>query len=222
MKISATSRGFTLIEILVTSSLIVFITVLVIRNFSASRLNLERVANTMASDIRLAQQLALSSHQLKGPADPALRNRCGYGIAADPNSPAPQRVYIVYAGLPTVKADGTPNNCSGARQYQASQDIIAYKTVVLDLRLDFRDNSGQGQLFKDTYFEPPGPSVYFQQTLQNINESQQIIIKKVGVGIQGGPSGSSCSNGNPNCIFICVYGSGRVEVTKNYNGGNCP
>lgn len=215
------SDGFTLIEVLVTASLVVYTTIAVIRNFSNSRVNYERIANVMASDIRLAQQMTLSAHKYQGPNDPAPRNRCGYGITPDPASVAPQQTYIVYAGLATIKADGvTPNSCSGARQYQASQDTPAYKTVVLDSRVDFRDNSGQGQIFKDIYFEPPGPSVYFQNTSQTIDQCQHIVIKKVGVDLQGGPQGSSCQKGSPYCIYIDVYGSGRVEVSKNFN--SCP
>lgn len=221
IKFISSNKGLTLIEILVTASLIAFITVLVLRNFNYSRLNLDRVANVMASDIRLAQQLALSAHKYQGPNDLAPQNRCGYGITPDPNSIAPQQAYIVYAGLATVKSDGvTANNCPGGRQYQASQDTPAYKTVILDSRIDFRDNSGQGQIFKDIYFEPPGLSVYFQNTGQTIDQCQHIVIKKVGVALQGGPAGSSCQKGNPNCIYIDVYGSGRVEVSNNFN--SCP
>ncbi len=215
--------GFTLVEILVTASLIVFITSAVIRNFSASRLNLERVANVMASDIRLAQQLALSSYQYKGPIDPVPRNRCGYGVTQDPSNP--QQGYIVYVGPATVKPDGTPNNCGDARQYQSSQDTPAYKSVLLDLRINFRDNPGQGNLFKDLYFEPPSPTVYFGNQLPSPNPAdpetyfERVVIKKIGVGIKGGPPGSSCEKGNPDCIYICVYVSGRVEVSKTWT---CP
>ena len=228
------SKGFTLVEILVVAGLIAYVTTLVIRNFSASRLNLERVANVMASDLRLAQQLALSSHQYQGPNDLALRNRCGYGITkpngggsednavecsdgidndsdtfVDSLDPGCNRLYYIYAGPATVNSSGQPNNC-GSTNYQTSQDTPYYKTVVLDSRIDFVDNPG----FSDIFYKPPGPTTYIQNSNSPSNPAnpttyyEKITIKKVGVTKQ------NCDNGSPDCIFICAYFSGRVEVSK--------
>lgn len=240
---SGNSKGFTLIEILVTAGLIVFVTSLVIKNFSASRLNLERVANVVASDIRLAQQLALSSHQFQGASDPAPRNRCGYGITKpasggteasptecsdkidndgdtliDSRDPGCNRIYYIYAGPPSVDASGQPVNCASTT-YQASQDYPYYKTVVLDQRIDFVDNPG----FQDIFYKPPDPTTYIQnQTIpSNLADPatyyELITIKKVGVTKQ------NCTSGSIDCIYICVYYSGRVEVAKNTtNPIKCP
>ncbi|MDP3696573.1 MAG: type II secretion system protein, partial [Candidatus Taylorbacteria bacterium] len=210
------SKGLTLIEILVTASLIVFTTAVVIRNFRASRLDFERVANVMASDIRLAQQLALSSHQHRGSLDPVPRNRCGYGITKtqsggpeatqaecadgvdndgdtfiDSSDPGCNRLYHIYAGPPTIKPDGTPGSC-GSANYQTPNDTPYYKTVVLDSRIDFVDTPAP----KDIFYKPPGPTTYINNgsTPSNLADPityyEVITIKKVGVTKQ------NCTNGS--------------------------
>lgn len=229
------SGGFTLVEIIVTAGLIVFTTVLVIRNFTASRLNLQRVANVLVSDIRLAQQLALTSTQYKGSTDPVPRNRCGYGVTKaqsggtedtptecgdgtdndgdtyiDSLDPGCNRLYYIYAGPPSVDASGNPVACA-SKTYQQSQDYPFYKTVALDNRVDFVDNPG----FRDIFYTPPGPTTFIQNSDLPSNLAdpttyyEKITIKKVGVTKQ------NCQAGSPDCIFICVYFSGRIEITKN-------
>lgn len=228
------SKGFTLVEILVVAGLVAFVTVISIRNLTGSRLNLDRLANVMASDFRLAQQLALSSHQHQGPLDPVPRNRCGYGITkpqsggaessatecsdgldndsdtfVDSLDPGCNRLYYIYAGPSTLDPAGLPVNC-GSSNYQTNQDTPYYQAVVLDQRIDFVDNPAP----KDIFYKPPGPTTY----INNINTPsdlldpttyyQRMTIKKVGL------TKTDCNDGSPNCRFICVYFSGRVEVSK--------
>ena len=218
------SKGFSLVEILVVASLIGYISTVVIRNFTASRLNLERVANVMVSDIRLAQQLALSSHKYRGSTDPSDRNRCGYGITNKPNDisdPNNDRKYQIYAGPPTVDAGGNPANCNSP-QYQQSQDFPFYKSVILDSRIEFETSPR----FSDIFFMPPGPTTYIgsRNAPTDISDPttywEQIIIKKNGTPKNGGPTSGACNRGSPNCIYVCVYYSGRVEVSKVFN--SCP
>lgn len=213
------SKGLTLIEILVTASLMVFVSALVIRNSSITRINLDRVANVVASDVRLAQSMALSSrkYQYLGAypgdpnADPSPRNRCGYGISIEHQSATR---YFVYAGPPTINPNGTPRNC-GPSSYQpsAQQDTPAYKTVLLDPQnrvvFDVTPPS------KDIYYEPPGPTTYIGN---NQNSSvEKIKIMKAGLTNQ---QINACDNAaSTNCIFVCAYLSGRVEITR---GPACP
>ncbi len=211
--------GITLIEILVTASLIVYISTLIIQNFSIG-LNLDRIANSMVSDIRLAQQLALSAHQFQGPGDPEPRNRCGYGIYSLPTYMLPlgldfTRSYGVYAGEPTLTAEGLPNPCGLERYggYDANKPF--YRTVTLDSRVEFGFTGvGGWGVFSDIFFKPPGPTTYIDGLSVPVgNPWGRIIIKRTGV------PDSDCEEGSPKCIFICVYYSGRVEVSKN---ANCP
>lgn len=216
-------RGLTLIDILVTAGLIVFTTIMVLRNSSAT-LNLGRIANVMASDIRIAQSLATSTHQYQGSLDGAPVIRCGYGITNQPNDnldPNNDRKYAIYSGPATVNADGSQGDCS-SRNYPNNADeqpnYPFYRKVVLNTRVRF-DTSAR---FKDIFFEPPGPTTYINDRDAPLNPGnpatyyQKIIIQENDVP-NNGPG--SCSNGSPKCIYICVYYSGRVEVTKNFN---CP
>jgi Tfp pilus assembly protein FimT len=205
------SRGLTLIEIVVVGGLIAYVSILAIKNFSATRIDFEKVANVIAADVRLAQQLSLSAHQLKGPTDLNAVSRCGYGITSvTPTS------YNIYAGPPSS------GNCGNPKYNGTDQPYYNSRAVTLDSRLNFYD-TGIGQKFGDIFFMPPGPTVYLENSVLGINQSNQadqILVKLAGVRAQGGPAGSSCQRGNPNCIYICVYGSGRVEVVKTY--GVCP
>ena len=181
-------RGLTLIEVLVTASLIVFISTLVIRNISISKLNLERLAGVVVADVRLAQSLALSTKKTED------QIRCGYGI-----SQINSTTYVVYAGPPTT------SNCA-SKNYNTSQESITYKTVVLDPRADLVDSPK----FSDVFYEPPDPKTTIVQGGSSVVD---IIIKKLGTTKQ------TCNNFSVDCIHVCVYDSGRVEVTR---GPNCP
>ena len=221
----SSEKGLTLIDILVTVGLIIFTTVMVLRNSLSSSFNLERIANVMASDIRIAQSLATSTHQYKGSLDVVPVNRCGYGITNKPDdssNPDNDRKYAIYAGPATVNSDGSPEDCS-FRNYPSAEgqqaDYPFYKNAVLDTRVKL-DISPE---FKDIFFEPPDPVTYIDDS--NIPSDpndpttyyEKITIKENNVPDGGGPG--SCKKGSPQCIYICVYYSGRVEITKNFN---CP
>ena len=198
---SSDKRGLTLIEVLVTASLIVFISTLIIQNFSIS-VDALRAANVMASDIRLAQQLALSAHQFQGPGDPEPRNRCGYGITGRFGSGK----YVIFAGAPTLTPAGLPNVC-GPQKYVASPDYPIYRSIQIDSRLSF---GGGGFGFEDIFFQPPGSATYINgSNVPSGDPWERIIIKKTGV------LDADCDGGSPACAFICVYYSGRVEVSRN-------
>jgi len=182
------SRGLTLIEVLVTASLIVFISALIIRNIAISRLSLERIANVVASDVRLAQAMALSTKKTSG------QIRCGYGI-----SQLNTTTYVIYAGPPTTSSCASKN-------YNPSQGSIAYKTVVLDPRADFVDSPK----FNDVFYDPPDAKATI---VGGSGSVVNIVVKKLGTTKQ------TCNSLSVNCIHVCVYDSGRVEVTKD---PNCP
>lgn len=217
---TGSSKGLTLIEVLVTASLIVFISTLIIRNGTLNAVNLERVANVVASDFRLAQYLALSSRQYQYTgdypgdpnADPVPRNRCGYGIS---QSQSDNTTYFVYAGPPTLDPTGNPRSCN-ARSFQPSvhQDTPAYKTVLLDPqnRVVFDTNPR----FKDVFYEPPGPTTFIQNSSSSPG-FQKVTIMKAGLTNQ---QQNDCKTAvSSNCIYVCAYLSGRIEVTR---GPNCP
>ncbi|KKT82508.1 MAG: hypothetical protein A3B99_03020 [Candidatus Yanofskybacteria bacterium RIFCSPHIGHO2_02_FULL_44_12b] len=189
--------GFSLVDLLVVITITSFLTITLIRNFT-TQLNIERVANVVLSDLRNTQAYAISARKYQGPLDSQPVSRCGYGVHQDQSS---SQTYIIYAG-PASTA-----NCS-SRAWQTSQDTPTFKTVVLDSRLEFETNPR----FKDIYYEPPDPQTYIGNT-QTQSQPEEVVIRKIGVTKQ------QCNTGNKNCIKICVYISGRVEITKT---GSCP
>ena len=201
------SKGFSLFEVLVVASITIFISVSLIYSLSSlSSVNLNRVANILASDIRLAQQLTLASHLFKGPLDTTPRIRCGYGIS---NSGQGVSSYVLYAGLPTVNSAGAPQNCPSNRNFDPTQpgDTPIYQITHLDQRVDFVS----APAFGDIFFEPPRPIVYIDN--DSSSPVEKIIIKKKSTTLD------DCDSGSADCIYVCVYLSSRVEVTKNLN---CP
>ncbi len=191
------NTGFTIVEILVAMAISITLAAILLRNFTTS-INLDRVANVVVSDLRSAQAYAASSKKYQGPNDASPVSRCGWGF--NQGSRTDNHSYIIYAGPPTATG-----NC-GSRQWQSSQDVPTFKTVILDPRLEFQTNPA----VKDIYYEPPGPQTWIGNT-QNYSPQQnpqEIRIRKVGVTKQ------QCDSGNVDCIKICAYLSGRIEVTK--------
>lgn len=232
-------RGVSLIEVLVVVSMMTYIFGVVISNFYGSRINMARVANVMVSDIRLAQNLASTAAQYKGSTDPVPRDRCGYGITkpsavgvednqtecsdnidndgdtlVDSLDPGCNRLYHIYAGPPTLNASGNPVAC-GNSNYSSDTSHPIYLTRVLDVGVDLVDSPA----FRDIFYMPPGPTTYINNSNIPLNLAdpttyyEKITIKKIGV------TRVECDNGSSDCIFICVYYSGRIEVSRNTN---CP
>ena len=202
MNKKVTDRGFSLFEILVVSSITILISLALIRSLSSlSRVDLNRVADVMASDFRLAQQLTLSSHQFKGSSDPVARIRCGYGISQNAQ---PVSSYVLYAGAPTIDPSGLPQPCPADRNFQpiSPQNTPIYKITNLDKRVNFVSTPG----FNDMFYEPPGPRGLINNDVSIL--VQKITIKRVGT------TPTECDSSSPNCISVCVYFWGRVEVTK--------
>lgn len=197
------NKGFSLIEVLIVSGIIVFVSVALINSLgSLSIVSLNRVANTVASDFRLAQQLTLASHQIKGSQDSVARIRCGYGLSQNGQGSSS---YILYAGTPTINSSGASQPCPVNKNFQptALQNTPIYKITNLDRRVNFVTTPG----FRDVFYEPPGPRAV-------INNDNSILVEKITIS-KVGTSASACNAGSPKCIYVCVYFWGRVEVTKN-------
>ena len=153
------NKGFSLFEVLVVSSITIFISITLIRSLSSlSRVNLESISS-----------------------------------------------YVLYAGTPTINPAGLPQPCPADRNFQpiAPQNTPIYKITNLDRRVDFVATPG----FNDVFFEPPGPTTYINNS--SSASTEKITIKRIGT------TGSQCDSGSSNCIYICVYLSGRTEITKN-------
>jgi len=132
------AEGFTLVEILVVASITVFITGILVANFSRSRVDLNQTVLTVTDAIREAQALTLAGSVVKGTA------RCGFGIHFTPSG------YIVYAG-----PDAATNDCAAQdRNYNAGTDDIVRQALLSNNVLEIAPP------FVDIFFEPPDPVTY--------------------------------------------------------------
>lgn len=128
--------GFTILEVIVVSAIAVTIMGFLVTNFSRSRNELAATAPSVISEIRRAQNLALSGGRFEGD------YRCGFGIKFESDR------YVVYAG---PVADGTCAS-NDDRQFDFSGTMIEEMTV-LDDALEFKTEG-------DIYFVPPLPYTY--------------------------------------------------------------
>lgn len=134
----ASTKGFTLIEVLVVASITVMISGFLISNFSRARVDLNQVLLTMQDAVREAQAQALSGSVLNG------TSRCGYGVHFNASD------YIIYAG-----PDSSVVDCSVQdRNYNGGIDTIVRQAVLANNVLEFI------LPIPDIFFEPPNPTTY--------------------------------------------------------------
>jgi len=131
-------RGFTLVEILVVASITVFITGILVANFSRSRVDLNQTVLTVTDAIREAQALTLAGSVVKG------TTRCGFGIHFMPGG------YLIYAGPDAALTDCTSQD----RNYNAGTDDIVRQALLSNNVLEIAPP------LTDIFFEPPNPTTY--------------------------------------------------------------
>jgi type II secretory pathway pseudopilin PulG len=131
-------RGFTLVEVLVVASITVFITGILVANFSRSRTDLNQTALTVIDAVREAQALTLAGSLVQG------SHRCGFGIHFMADG------YIIYAGPSAALTDCTAQD----RNYNAGTDTIIRQALLTNNALEF------AAPFTDIFFEPPDPTTY--------------------------------------------------------------
>ncbi len=139
-------RGFTLVEVLVVAAITVFITGLLVANFSRTRVDLNQTRLLVQDAIREAQSRALSGalYATSGSGPSASTYRCGYGVHFVVNG------YIVYAGPDSAVADCSTQD----RNYNAGSDDVVrqgyFSNSTLEIVLPVQD----------IFFEPPNPTTY--------------------------------------------------------------
>ena len=182
-----TEKGYTLVEMLVVTALIGFITTFLIINFSRTRINFKEETNTLIAKIRLAQTKTTSSTRFNDSI------RCGYGIKYIDN-----QSYLVYAAENASVFDCAIQNkdynpIPGNSDYDGVVEVVNFS----DERLEFKTS------FRAIYFEPPDPKTYIIDAggtvHQEANYNLNIIIGKVG---------GTCPQ---DCRTVDVFTSGRIE-----------
>lgn len=147
--------GFTLIEMIVSMVIIAFVSGAMFMGQGAIRkYSLERVAREIASNIRDAQNRAISGKKYNDAVP------CGYGIHYLNKSS-----YLLYAGQ---EASG---DCGLDRNYNAGTDSIV-QTFTIPPREEIEISAG----FLDIFFEPPHPIIYINKN-PGVGVSTTITLK---------------------------------------------
>lgn len=185
---SGANKGFTLLEVLIVTSITGFITTLLLINFSRTRINFNEEANIFISKVRIAQTRATSSTSFNGSV------RCGYGVRYINN-----QSYAIYVGE-SARAldcaiqikdynpdpDGDPDSDADVETVNFADTRVEFKTV-----------------FGAIYFEPPDPKTF-------IIDSDDMVHGEpnYGLGITVGKVGGTCPQ---DCKTINVFTSGKIE-----------
>ncbi|MCC6934423.1 MAG: type II secretion system protein [Candidatus Yanofskybacteria bacterium] len=150
-------QGFTLLEVLVVASITVFITGLLVVNFSRTRVDLNQTILTIQDAIREVQGQALSGSLVRG------THRCGYGIVFTATG------YTLYAGPDSAAVD-----CVGApRTFDAGASTVLRQALLASNVLEVVSP------LPDIYFEPPNPTTYLNGAA-NPGATATILVRRKG------------------------------------------
>lgn len=170
--------GFSLIELSVVLAIIALVASLATVNFSTIRVRQESAR--IVANLRRAQSLAISGSGIQ---DSAV---CGYGMHFIRESE-----YVLFEGR---SSGGLPCQLT-QRKYKAGVDRI----------IESFDVSGRGvaiAYFKDIFFEPPNPKIYFDD-VYNFGDEEKIYVRKQ----QDQPCSQSVL-----CSGVAISSSGRIEL----------
>ena len=166
-------NGFTVIELLVVTAILVIISAIVIFNVGSQRQNsaLLRSAQKLSLDLRRAQSFALSSKTYKTTGVP-----CGWGIHFNGIG---STNYVIFADL------ASSADCSDRDFIGASNSSEDFETANLESGISINSLSGN---LSDVVFTPPDPIVNFTpgQTsaiiilINNDGATRTININKTG------------------------------------------
>lgn len=135
-------RGFTLVEVLVASGIILLTTSLLFVNWRSARehLALERAVSQVAQDVTRAQELALRSQAFSCSSG----SISGYGLYFDITTPSS---YLLFA------------ECNGNNTYQAGVDGLV-ETISFKQGITFSSLSPENNW--SVVFVPPEPRVFLK------------------------------------------------------------
>ncbi len=162
------ARGFTLIEVLIVASITGLIASFLVLSFSRTRGDMDRVASSIAANIRNAQARAVASTPYSGLV------RCGFGIRY-----VDATHYMLFAGPGSAGAD-----CSTLNRLYGSDDTAIETVSLADPNVVF------GDTFSEIFFEPPDPKTYLNG--DNSPSAQPANIKLIPA--SGACTGTSCKS----------------------------
>lgn len=138
------NKAFTLVETLVVIVIIVILSLIIIPNYNSTKqqLALQRSAFKLAQDIRIIQEMAISTEELPSGFPPG-----GYGmyIHIDSEDPTPQNSYILFGDM------------NDNQKYGPGTDIQIGETKFLEKGVKIKSLS-KDQM--NIVFMPPDPEVF--------------------------------------------------------------
>jgi prepilin-type N-terminal cleavage/methylation domain-containing protein len=160
-------KAFTLVELLVTISIITILTAIVVFNYRSGgeQLALQRAANQLAEDIRRTMEMALSGKERAGSFPQG-----GYGIYFNTSSASS---YIIFA------------DSNGNKNYDSGEEVEVVKIKEKNITI-FSISSGSSLSIT---FLPPVPEINFLPSSETVNislrnsqsQTKNIFINKVGL-----------------------------------------
>lgn len=134
-------KGFTLVEVLVVGFIIGVLSTVILLNYRSGQeqASLTRAAAFFETDVRRAQNLAISSFDFGGTIP------CGYGLHY-----LDDRTYSIYAG----ELGGALNCQASSHNFQSDTDLVYQSQKIIEAGVIFRSS------FVDVFFEPPDPATY--------------------------------------------------------------
>jgi len=168
IKPTKSGGGFTLIELVVVTSIIVLITALILPNYRAGdqQLSLQRAVHKLTQDLRRAQEMALSSQEFDN------QTPAGYGIYFDKNQPTK---YILFADI------------DGDGQYFNPDPEEMVEEITLEGQAIISDLSPETLSTLNIVFVPPDPDVSFYPDADSASitikteEEKTVQINKAGL-----------------------------------------
>ena len=180
-----TSKGFTVVELLVVAAILATLSVALVLNFrigartATARL---QTASAIVSDIRRAQSMALAGRQYQN------NVVCGYGVRYVSNVS-----YRIYAKPPPAGGCGALTN----HNFEAGDfDAVTGTRGMVNSNMEMRG------AFSDVFFKPPDPRVYVGNVTLPTSAMTAITIQTL--------NQTNCSGGS--CTKVEVYNSGQIDL----------
>ncbi|MBX4211375.1 MAG: prepilin-type N-terminal cleavage/methylation domain-containing protein [Candidatus Yanofskybacteria bacterium] len=194
------SRGFTLIEVLVVTSIIALMSGFLITSFSRSRVDLNHTVTVLVGEIRDTQSRAVASSTFRHTSEGLLAPvaRCGYGI-----TPNTATQFYVYAG---ANAENPLTNCTTQnKDYGDPPDKIVRTVILPDPKVELKKaiTGFFPRYFYDVFYEPPDPKTYIDNNATPGITPAALVL---------GPVGTDCQTSPSQCKVICLYVSGKIET----------
>lgn len=186
-QIRSRERGFTLIEIIVVTSIIILLSVSLISNFRPAATNKtarDQVTGIILSDLRRAQSMTLAGSRFQNAAV------CGYGLHY-----LTSQSYIIY----TVTDRNSANGCTDENfNYQSGVDQTVDTRRLNNFSIEIRSS------FLDIFFVAPDPKTYINNDGSIANTTPTTItLQIIGQAV--------CSASTP-CSSIDIYRSGQINT----------